>query len=62
MIIILPEAEKSLDAADWLALGAAFAANHDPLTANAPHNPLYDRLFTRIVMTAPEPVGLGSSR
>lgn len=60
--IILPEAEKSLDAADWLALDAAFAANRDPLTGNAPLNPLYDRLFTRIVMTAPEPVGLGSSR
>lgn len=60
--IILPEAEKSLDAADWLALDAAFAANRDPLTGSSPHNPLYDRLFTRIVMTAPEPVGLGSSR
>ena len=60
--IILPEAEKSLDAADWLELDAAFATNCDPLTGKYPRDPLYDRLFTRIVMKAPEPIGLGSSR
>ena len=60
--IILPEAEKSLDAADWYALDAAFATNCDPLTGKYPRDPLYDRLFSRIVMTAPEPIGLGSSR
>jgi hemerythrin-like domain-containing protein len=59
---ILPEAEKSLDAADWKELDAAFATNCDPLTGKYPREPLYDRLFTRIVMTAPEPIGLGSHR
>lgn len=60
--VILPEAEKLLDEADWLALDAAFAANCDPLVGKYPRDPLYDRLFTRIVMNAPEPIGLGSSR
>ncbi len=60
--VILPEAEKSLDAADWYELDAAFAANCDPMTGKYPRDPLYDRLFTRIVMTAPEPIGLGSHR
>ncbi len=59
---ILPEAEKSLDEADWFELDVAFASNCDPLTGKYPRDPLYDRLFTRIVMTAPEPIGLGSSR
>ena len=59
---ILPEAEKSLDAADWQELDAAFATNCDPLTGKYPRDPLYDRLFTRIVMAAPEPIGLGSHR
>ena len=60
--VILPEAEKSLGAEDWKELDAAFAANCDPLTGKYPREPLYDRLFTRIVMTAPEPIGLGSHR
>ena len=59
---ILPEAEKSLDAGDWKELDAAFATNCDPLTGKYPRDPLYDRLFTRIVMTAPEPIGLGAHR
>lgn len=59
---ILPEAEKSLDAKDWKELDAAFATNRDPLTGKYPRDPSYDRLFTRIVMTAPEPIGLGSHR
>ena len=60
--VILPEAEKSLGADDWKELDAAFATNCDPLTGKFPREPLYDRLFTRIVMTAPEPIGLGSHR
>jgi len=59
---ILPQAEKSLSAQDWTELDAAFASNRDPLTGKYPRDPLYDRLFTRIVMTAPEPIGLGSTR
>lgn len=59
---ILPQAEKSLSAQDWAELDAAFASNRDPLTGTYPRDPAYDRLFTRIVMTAPEPIGLGSTR
>lgn len=57
--VILPEAERHLSEADWQALDAAFAANPDPLNERIPRDPQFDRLFTRIVMTAPAPVGLG---
>ena len=50
------------DSDDWNELDAAFATNCDPLTGKYPRDPLYDRLFTKIVMTAPEPIGLGSHR
>lgn len=56
---ILPEAERHLTEADWQALDAAFANNPDPLNERIPRDPMFDRLFTRIVMTAPAPVGLG---
>ncbi len=59
---ILPAAEAHLQAGDWAELDAAFAGNQDPLTGRHPRDPVYDRLFTRIVMAAPEPIGLGSSR
>ena len=57
--VILPAAEKGLDAADWSELDAAFGANCDPLTGKYPRHVIYDRLFTRIVMKAPAPIGLG---
>jgi hemerythrin-like domain-containing protein len=57
--VIMPEAEKVLSEADWAALDAAFATNCDPLTGKYPRDPVYDRLFTRIVMRAPSPIGLG---
>jgi len=57
--VILPEAEKVLTEADWKALDAAFEQNCDPLTGKYPADPAYDRLFTRIVMRAPAPIGLG---
>ena len=59
---ILPAAEASLGPQDWAELDAAFANNCDPLTDKYPRDPLYDRLFARIVMIAPEPIGLGSTR
>jgi hypothetical protein len=31
----------------------------NPLTGKYPREPLYDRLFTRITMHAPAPIGLG---
>jgi hemerythrin-like domain-containing protein len=56
---ILPAAERVLNADDWKELDAAFATNCDPLTGKYPRDPAYDRLFTRIVMRAPAPIGLG---
>jgi hemerythrin-like domain-containing protein len=57
--VVLPEAEKHLTDADWHALNAAFATNQDPLSNRVPRDSQFDRLFTRIVMRAPAPVGLG---
>lgn len=59
--VVLPEAENSLSDADWHALNAAFATNQDPLNGRIPRDPQFDRLFTRIVMLAPAPVGFGES-
>ena len=56
---ILPAAEKVLSAADWAELDAAFATNCDPLTRKYPRDPVYDRLFSKIVSHAPAPIGLG---
>jgi len=58
--VILPEAERLLTEADWHALNAAFATNQNPLSGHIPRDPQFDRLFTRIVMKAPAPVGLGA--
>ena len=59
--IILPAAHKGLSPTDWEELDAAFSANRDPLHPSHAQDPAYDRLFTRIVMRAPAPIGLGSS-
>ena len=56
--VILPVAERLFNAADWKALDESFAANRDPL-GNGPRDPAYDRLFTRIVVRTPAPIGLG---
>ena len=56
---ILPAAKKVLSATDWAELDAAFATNCDPLTGKYPRDPVYDRLFSRIVSQAPAPIGLG---
>lgn len=58
---IFPAAQKALSEDDWKELDAAFATNCDPLTGKYPRDPAYDRLFTRIVMTAPAPIGLGNA-
>ncbi|MFZ5565634.1 MAG: hemerythrin domain-containing protein [Pseudomonadota bacterium] len=57
---VLPEAVRHLTPQDWAALDAAFATNQDPLTGKYPRDPLYDRLFTRIVMRTPAPIGVGA--
>ncbi len=58
---ILPAAQRVLSDDDWKELDAAFATNCDPLTGKYPRDPAYDRLFTRIVMRAPAPIGLGDA-
>jgi hypothetical protein len=55
---LLPVAEKRLTQEDWDLLDPAFLASRDPL-AGGVRDPSYDRLFTRIVMTAPAPIGVG---
>jgi hemerythrin-like domain-containing protein len=59
--LILPEAEKCLSEADWKQLDTAFRQNMDPLGGKYPPNPAYDRLFTRIVLRARIPIGLGET-
>ena len=54
---ILPAAERLLTPLDWEQLDAAFLSSRDPL-AGGPREPCYDRLFTRIVMTTPAPIGV----
>jgi hemerythrin-like domain-containing protein len=55
---ILPLAQKHLTEQDWAELDAAFMANRDPLTGHGPDD-LYRPLFSKIVMEAPAPIGLG---
>ena len=55
---LLPVAQKMLGDDDWAQLNAAFQANADPL-AGGDRDPTYDRLFTRIVMRTPAPIGVG---
>ena len=57
--VILPAALRVLDANDWKEIDAAFAGNVDPLNGRFPRDPMYDRLFSRIVTRAPAPIGLG---
>jgi hemerythrin-like domain-containing protein len=59
--VILPQAEKAFTETDWQELDAAFQKNRDPLTGKHAADPVYDRLFTRIVMEAPAPIGLGDA-
>lgn len=62
---ILPEADRSLTPEDWAEMDAAFSRNLDPLGEvlkgdwKTTSDPLYHRLFSRIVALAPPPVGLG---
>jgi hemerythrin-like domain-containing protein len=58
---ILPAAKAALSASDWAEVDAAFEANRDPLAAKGRRDPVYDRLFTRIVMRAPTPIGVGEA-
>lgn len=55
---LLPAAERLLTSSDWAELDKAFATDRDPL-AGGKYDPAYDRLFTRIVLSAPAPIGVG---
>src|SRR2546429_402970 len=44
----------------WPVLDRAFAANRDPLTGH-PADDVYRPLFSKIVRTAPAPIGLGAA-
>jgi hemerythrin-like domain-containing protein len=55
---ILPAARRLLTEADWAELDAAFATHKDPLTGHEPSDE-YRQMFSRIVMQAPAPIGLG---
>lgn len=55
---ILPAARANLTDADWAVLDSAFASNRDPLTGHDADE-VFRPLFSKIVMTAPAPVGLG---
>jgi hemerythrin-like domain-containing protein len=57
--LILPAAQKVLTDSDWQMLDEAFAGNDDPLTQVSLRDPRFDLLFSRIVMQAPTPIGLG---
>jgi hemerythrin-like domain-containing protein len=55
---LLPVAERELSPADVAELDTAFRHDRDPL-AGGTRDPSYERLFTRILMTAPVPIGVG---
>jgi len=55
---VLPAAERLLSDADWDELNRAFRRDRDPL-ASGVVDACYERLFTRIVLKAPAPIGVG---
>jgi Uncharacterized conserved protein len=57
---LLPAAEQSLSDTDWVELDEAFTTDRDPLTLGT-HDSGLERLFTRIVLSAPTPIGVGPS-
>ena len=54
---LLPLAERYFSAADWREVDAAFAGNDDPIADLREQD--FEKLFSRIVALAPEPLGLG---
>jgi hemerythrin-like domain-containing protein len=55
---LLPAAEAALSAEEWRELDGAFRSDPDPIAVGV-HDPAYDRLFARIVLSAPAPIGVG---
>ena len=58
---VLPMASRSLTAADWEAIDAAFLSNSDPVVG-VPASKEFRELFRRIVAIAPPPWGVGPDR
>ena len=59
--VVIPEALKVLNADDWRSIDAAFAMNSDPLSTSKARDPMYDRLFAKITLRTPAPIGLGQT-
>ena len=57
--VVLPAALQHLTDEDWAAMDAAFASNTDVLAQGVTPDPAYERLFSRIVHSAPPPLGMG---
>jgi hemerythrin-like domain-containing protein len=57
---LLTAAEQVLSPQDWAELDKAFSTDGDPLAGGA-RDPCYNRLFARIVLSAPAPIGVGPS-
>ena len=57
---VLPEVVRSFGADDWKALDSVFGVSRDPLVTREMRDATYNRLFTRIVMKAPAPIGVGA--
>ena len=57
--VVLPAALQHLTDEDWAAMDAAFASNTAVLAQGATPDPAYERLFSRIVHSAPPPLGMG---
>jgi hemerythrin-like domain-containing protein len=57
---VLPEALRTFGDDDWKALDGVFGVSRDPLVTREMRDTTYNRLFTRIVMRAPAPIGVGA--
>lgn len=58
-VVVLPAALAHLKADEWDAIDRAFATNDMLLTPGVQRDPAFEALFSRIVRSAPSPIGLG---
>lgn len=59
--VILPAANEHFSATDWDELNAAFESNQDPFAQVGQPSADYERMFAKIVLYAPAPIGVGRS-
>jgi hemerythrin-like domain-containing protein len=57
--VVIPEALEVLSSQDWKSIDSEFVLNSDPLSSYRQRDPVYDRLFTKITLKTPAPIGLG---